>query len=341
MAVIEHLVVDRRGAYIGKHSERLRVTAGKEHIVDAPLFALESVLVAEQGVSISSDAIAACAYHGIPIHFVSGNGHAYAALYSAGLTGTVTTRRAQLLAYSDRRGVAAAMAFARGKISNQAALLRYIAKYRKETDPSLYEQLRMSSAYVLDGLAALDSITATTIDEARGVIMAAEGRAAQEYWQGIKAVLPADLNWPGRKGQGAQDPVNAALNYGYAILAGQVERALTLAGLDPYAGFLHVDRPGKSSLTFDFMEEFRPVAVDRAIVAIFTRGTQLAVTEAGRFDEGSCRIIQERIYERLESDERYAGKRFPLRQVIQMQARQLVTALRGERDAYEPFSPHW
>ena len=45
------------------------------------------------------------------------------------------TRRAQLMAYNDRRGVALAVAFAAGKITNQANLLKYMAKYRKETDP--------------------------------------------------------------------------------------------------------------------------------------------------------------------------------------------------------------
>ena len=42
-----------------------------------------------------------------------------------------------------------------------------------------------------------------------------------------------------------------------------VERALVLAGLDPYAGFIHVDRPGKPSLALDLIEEFRQAAVDR------------------------------------------------------------------------------
>ncbi|MGI6604033.1 MAG: CRISPR-associated endonuclease Cas1 [bacterium] len=58
-------------------------------------------------------------------------------------------------------------------------------------------------------------------------------------------------------------PTNACLNYGYGILYQQCETALILAGLDIFAGFLHVDRPGKTSLVYDFMEEFRQPVVDR------------------------------------------------------------------------------
>jgi CRISPR-associated protein Cas1 len=66
--------------------------------------------------------------------------------------------------------------------------------------------------------------------------------------------MRTELDWPGRQTQGATDPLNAALNYCYGVLYAQVERALVLAGLDPYGGFLHVDRPGKPSLTLDLIE---------------------------------------------------------------------------------------
>jgi CRISPR-associated protein Cas1 len=77
--------------------------------------------------------------------------------------------------------------------------------------------------------------------------------------------MPEQYDWPGREGRGAQDPLNSLLNYGYGILYGQVEQAIILAGLDPYAGFLHADRPGKPSLTLDLIEEFRQVAIDRVV----------------------------------------------------------------------------
>jgi len=40
------------------------------------------------------------------------------------------TRRAQLLAYEQKTGVIVAKAFVKGKLENQANMLRYMAKYR-------------------------------------------------------------------------------------------------------------------------------------------------------------------------------------------------------------------
>src|SRR5579862_1910486 len=95
------LIVDRFGAYLGKHSERLRVLLKKEVLAEEPLLFLAQVLVSGRGVSVSSDAIEACCERGIPVHFISSRGEPYAGLYAAGLGGTVLTRRAQLAAYGD------------------------------------------------------------------------------------------------------------------------------------------------------------------------------------------------------------------------------------------------
>src|SRR4051812_42901914 len=135
MAIIQNLIADTFGTHIGKYSERLKITKGNETLVEAPLLHLEMVLVISKGVSISSDALAECCERGIPVHFVNGNGQPYASLYSSGLGATVLTRRAQLLAYQDLRGRNLAVTIAAGKIQNQAATLRYMAKSRKESSP--------------------------------------------------------------------------------------------------------------------------------------------------------------------------------------------------------------
>ena len=93
------LIVEGPGSFIGKHQGRLRVTRKGALVTEAPLIHLEHVLIVDAGVSISSDAVRVCAEQGIPIHFLDGIGRVHAGLYSAGLTATVVTRRAQLAAY--------------------------------------------------------------------------------------------------------------------------------------------------------------------------------------------------------------------------------------------------
>ena len=76
---------------------------------------------------------------------LAGAGKPYAKLMSSNVVGTIKTRREQLMAYLDNRGVALAKAFTGGKVANQAILLKYMAKYRKETAPELFEKVRATA----------------------------------------------------------------------------------------------------------------------------------------------------------------------------------------------------
>jgi len=342
MAIITELVVETRGAFIGKFQGRLQVRVNNEVVQQAPIMHLEQVIITGKAVSLSSDVIEACAEEGIPIHFVDGLGRAYANLYAAGLTGTVQTRRAQLLAYSTGRGMQLAVAMAMAKLGNQAALLRYLVKNRKESEPELYQAVKLIALEVEEPQAELARLgqSGQVVEVGRMSLMGFEGQAAQRYWHGVRQVVQVG-DWPGRVGRGATDPTNSALNYGYGILYGQIERAIVLAGLDPYAGFIHADRPGKPSLVLDLIEEFRQPIVDRSIFALLNLGTAIEVDEAGQLTEGAKKAIVGRVLERLDKAEKYEGKSVPLKQIIQCQARHVATFLRGDRAEYEGFEVKW
>ncbi|SFM87080.1 CRISPR-associated endonuclease Cas1 [Nitrosomonas communis] len=110
-----------------------------------------------------------------------------------------------------------------------------------------------------------------------------EARAALAYWSAWNGLLKwkekdVHIEWKSftqrassisGKGYKATHPVNSILNYAYAILAGQVERALQIAGLDVAVGSLHTEQDGRASLVFDLMEPLRPV-VDQAIFSWVT-----------------------------------------------------------------------
>ncbi len=335
------LIVEGRGSLLGKHQGRLRVTREQKTVTEVPLIHLKQVIILDNGVSVSSDVIRVCSEEGIPIHFLDGRGNALASVYSAGLTGTVLTRRAQLLAYETEMGVVVVKGFVQGKLENQANLLRYIAKYRKETEPVLYEELMLVAVEMRDYLHELEQLKAEKIDLVRERVLSVEGRAAQRYWSAIGRIIPGELAWPGRETRGALDAFNSALNYGYGILYCQVEQALTLAGLDPYGGFLHADRPGKPSLVLDLIEEFRQMVVDRTIIGLVNKHVALKQDEEQRLDETTRKKIAEKVLERLEAGETYEKKRYALRFILQSQARHLALFVRGERQQYEPFIGGW
>jgi CRISPR-associated protein Cas1 len=179
------------------------------------------------------------------------------------------------------------------------------------------------------------------VDLLRAELMGLEGRAAQKYWQGVKQAVQVGPDWPGRHGRGAKDPLNAALNYGYGILYGQIEWAIVLAGLDPYAGFIHADRPGKPSLVLDLIEEFRQPVVDRAVFALFNRNSPLQLDDKSLLTVEARQLLTGKIFEKLETAEKYDSQKLPLRIIIQNQARHLATFVRGSREQYRGFEVKW
>ncbi len=337
MPKIEHLYADQFGAFIGKHSERLQLTVKSEIVAQVPLMHLQTVTIASLGVSLSADAIAACCERGIPIFLMDETGAVYASLYSSGLIGTVLTRRAQLAAYHDERGLALARAISAGKIRNQAAALRYWAGNRQDAHPEIAAILIDAADRLLLSADRAAALPAERLDDAREPLMGLEGAAAAQYWGAAALLIPAEYGWIGRVGRGALDPINSLLNYGYGILYAEVERAIVLAGLDPYGGFLHADRPGKPSLVLDLIEEFRQIAVDRAVIGLAARRYRVEQTPDGKLSAETRRDFAKRIVEGLNTPLRTSDGRIALRHLIQRQARELAAFLRGDRDAYAPF----
>lgn len=77
-----------------------------------------------------------------------------------------------------------------------------------------------------------------------------EGQAARHYWQYL-------FNDFKRKKEGAEDGINARLNYGYAVLRSLVARELVAAGLSCELGLGHCSTENPFNLADDFMEPFR------------------------------------------------------------------------------------
>ncbi|NWF91383.1 MAG: CRISPR-associated endonuclease Cas1 [Syntrophaceae bacterium] len=335
------LILDKYGLFLSKHSERLRVKVEGKIVEEVPLIQLESVLITSRGVAISSDVIEICSERGIDIFFISGTGDVYGRLGSPTLVGTVKTRREQLMALGDKRGLDLGKAFAAGKIGNQRNLLRYFARYRKTADRDVYAVMDAVCGKLEDHEKDLFAIEGENIDEVRESILSVEGRSSALYWEAIKEMLRDDIGWSGREGRGAKDPINSALNYGYGILYGQVEKSIVFAGLDPYAGFIHTDRAGKPSLVLDLIEEFRQQVVDRAIFALVGKGRDIAINEEGMLDDKSRKMIAQKVFERLDGDERYEGMKQKVKTILVKQAQAVASFLRGDRSVYKPFVGSW
>jgi CRISPR-associated protein Cas1 len=140
--------------------------------------------------------------------------------------------------------------------------------------------------------------------------------------------------------------VNCLLSFGYGMLRVAVHGALEQVGLDPYLGYLHGIRAGKPALALDLMEEFRPLLVDRLVFTLLNRrqltaqhtrelpGGAVELTDGGRkFFLQQWSQSRERVW-------RHAGlgREFPAALLPLTQARLLARHLRGDTEAYLPWT---
>ncbi len=92
----------------------------------------------------------------------------------------------------------------------------------------------------------------------------------------------------GSGNRNATHPVNAMLNYAYAVLESQVRIATVSQGLDPTIGYLHACRPRRAALVYDLMEPLRP-QVDRLMLS-FVRSHTFARNDFIQGTNGVCRL---------------------------------------------------
>lgn len=333
------LILSGFGIFLSKKEERLIIRQGKDLIYEIPFFRLNEVTIASRGITLSSDLIMELCERGAQINFLHGSGRPYAKITSPSLSATILARREQLRALEDERATKFSRIIVGGKLANQRKLLLYFGKYMKSTAPERFQLIIQAASSLKNLEKQVKNTIGESIEELRKTLMGIEGSASRIYWEGVQQIILEKTTFFGRVQRGATDEVNALLNYGYGILYSLVWGAVVAAGLEPFAGFLHVDRPGKPSLVLDLVEEFRQPVVDRTVIAHVNRGEPVKM-EGGLLSPETRKILSQKIMDRLESQEVYQGKKYQIRSIIQIQARNLASFLRGEKE-YHPFSFKW
>lgn len=191
----------------------------------------------------------------------------------------------------------------------------------------------------------MDNIKVKPSEKIRSDILGIEGIASHEYWIGFRSVIDDEYNFLKRSGRGAQDPVNAMLNYSYAILASEVLKSLHTSGLDPYSGFLHSDRYGRKSLVFDLMEEFRQQIVDKSVLKLINRNQiekdDFEPKDGMIYIHESCRkLLIKTILDKLNNDITFEGMKTTYVDLISIESKNIVDYLLYQKK-YKTFYLKW
>ncbi len=267
------LYINTPGTYVHIKDDmfEVRVPSGnKETPYNKHHFAAHKVrsIIMPRSAAFSTDAVFLALHNNIDILFMENNGSPAGRVWHSKHGSTTKIRKRQLEASLNGEGVFWTKQWIGAKINNQVDLLKDLKKHR-----SLQGELIDSTVNeLLSYKTKVDEITATKIDDIDETLRGWEGTAGRLYFQTLSELIPPKYKFNGRSYRPAKDAFNACLNYCYGILYGKVEKALIIAGIDPYLGFMHRDDYNQKSMVFDFIEPFRAFA-DEAVFKFFSSKT--------------------------------------------------------------------
>lgn len=245
----ENIVISEKGNDIGR----------------IPLHNLESV-VSFGSVGATPALMGKCAEYNIGLYFLSRSGKFLCSVCGE-ISGNVLLRREQFrVADDEESALEIARSMIIGKIFNSRySVERTLRDHAMRIDTKKFKE---RSLFLLN--AARNCQNTLSKDELRGI----EGEAASVYFGVFDEMIlqqKADFRFEKRSKRPPLDNVNALLSFAYTMMTGMCTSALYAAGLDPFVGFMHTDRPGRRSLALDLEEEFRAVICDRFVLNLINK----------------------------------------------------------------------
>jgi CRISPR-associated protein Cas1 len=337
--LLNTLYVTTPDAYLALDGENIVIRGGDETLLRVPLHNLESIVTFGY-MGASPALMGACAERGISLCFLTANGRFLADI--SGLErGNVTLRRTQYRVADDEpQSVGIARNMLTGKLHNSRWVLeRAVRDHAPVLDT---ERVKTAARYIADAALQLRGA------ESPGALRGIEGEAATRYFSVFDELILHSKDkfyFKTRNRRPPTDRVNAMLSFAYTLLANDIAAALRSAGLDPFVGFLHRDRPGRRSLALDMMEELRSVLADRFVLTqINTR--QMSADDFLQKESGAVimrdetrrsflQAWQNRKQEQLTHP--FLREKIPWGLVPHAQALLLARHLRGDLDEYPPF----
>ena len=337
--VLNTLYILSEDAYATLKGECVVVNYDEEDSKSIPLHLLENIVMfSYRGASPAL--MGKCREKGILMAFYSPTGK-YQASVADITNGNVYLRRTQYrMADDEPLSLAVSKNFIFGKLYNaKYVLLRCARDHELRVDA---ERIRHAAENI--SRYSQDAEKAEDLDSLRGI----EGNAAAEYFNVFDEMILQNkdaFRFEGRNRRPPLDRTNALLSMAYSILANECAAALYGVGLDPFVGFMHVDRPGRKSLSLDIEEELRSSFADRFVLTLINNRV-ISPDDFNIMDNGTVELTdggrktfflewQKRKKEVITHP--FLGEKIEWGLVPHIQALLLARFIRGDIDQYPPF----
>ena len=262
------LYINTYGTYVHVKDEMFEIRKKNEKgEVEKKHYSAQKVtsIVMTTGSALSTDAVKLAMMHNVDIVFVEQSGDPIGRVWHSKLGSTTKIRKCQLEASLNDLGLKWTKIWLMTKLDNQLNFIKDLKKHRPQHTDFLNDKIARIEALSV----SISAIQATKVSEIADTLRGLEGTAGRLYFETLNYVLPKEYQFNGRSMRPAQDAFNAFLNYAYGILYSRVEKALIIAGVDPYVGFLHRDDYNQLSMVFDYIEPYRTFA-DEVVFRLFS-----------------------------------------------------------------------
>ena len=337
--LLNTLYIFSDNVYLSLDGENIVIKREDEKDARVPLHNLESVYVFNF-VGVSPRLMNKCTEQNINIVFLTPYGK-FLARVEGRIKGNVYLRREQFrIADNYKIGIEYSKNFILGKVYNSKWVIeRGIRDHSMRIDVNQAKETSQKLSTHMKNIGEINSF-----DTLRGV----EGSAAETYFSSLDQLIlnqRETFYFNERNRRPPKDPFNAVLSLLYTLLANDVASALETVGLDPYVGFMHVDRPGRPSLALDLMEEFRSVMVDRLALSLVNlkiiSGKGFNITDVGSvvMDDETRKVICKNWQDKKQEviTHPYIKEKIQWGMVPFVQAQLLARTIRGDLEEYPPF----
>lgn len=327
------LYITTQGSYLHKERETLVIEQQGKKIAQLPIHSIAHIFCFGN-VLVSPFLMGFCGENNVNLAFFSENGR-YLGRLQGSQSGNILLRRAQYH-LSETNPIPIARNIIAAKIqASKRVLQRHLRNHGDNQD-------------ILNAINALNTSLkhlkqAQTLELIRGI----EGDAAARYFSVFQLLIrnTQSFVFNGRNRRPPRDPVNALLSFLYSVLGRDISGALQSVGLDPQAGFLHADRPGRDSLAQDILEEFRAWWIDRMVLKLTNRN-QITSKDFNTEVSGAVNInpdTKKLIFQTLQAKKQekiihpFLQEEVEIGLLPYIQAMLLSRHLRGDLAEYPPF----
>ncbi len=331
------LLVNKSGTFVGITNRGITVREKGTVLSQQNSDSISHIVITGNGVSMSSNLLGHCLKNNIPIDIFDNHGTHIGSFLSPAFMERMSWRYQQVASKELRMKIAANIML--GKLKNQFNLVKYFHKYHKSNFPNLIDRYNDIEKTVNEFLLfkkTCDYSSPTFIEQLVGF----EAQTAVKYWAYIRELLADDnISFEKREHRGATDLVNSMLNYGYAILYARVWQAILAAKLNPYDSLIHAVNRHNPTFVYDVIELFRSQVVDRVVITLIQKKTELTMNKALLSDD-TRRQLAQNVMERLNRYEKYRSKEMKMERILTCQAMEIAACFKGD-GAYRPYIAKW